>query len=309
MNPDSPLSETNLPITIQQLRAEITYKRLRELLAKNNIAVLLLKGPHLGNTVYDSPRDRLYGDLDILVRPSDFEKAADIILANGFEPFAFNEFDPEIQSDFKHWEFRSSLGIIVELHRWLSGHDRYPVDDRCLFERAESFNFGETVALGLGNEDLLLHLCLHMGTSYFHVIERKHVTDIGLLIKKRGINWPVFLQQVKTAGARAIAYYALMAAREQDGAIVPAEVMGKLRPGRLRRLWLEKYIAPRGFPIYRFPEDPIKRIKRNLLLPLLDRPGQWLNFFARTAGTKVRMVVRKLKEVVTRKRKEVGSSQ
>jgi hypothetical protein len=300
MNCNSPLSEANLPITVHLLRAEITYKKLRELLAKNNIAVLLLKGPHLGNTVYDSPRDRLYGDLDILVRPGDFEKAAGLILADGFGPFAFNEFAPEIQRDFKHWEFISPWGVMVELHRWLSGHDRYPLDSAGLFARAEKFYFGETAALGLGSEDLLLHLCLHMGTSYFQVIERKHVFDIARLLKKQKVDWPVFCERAKKAGARAIVYYALQAAHLQERATIPADVMGQLRPGKLRRLWLEKYIDPKVFPIYRFPEDPIRKIKRNLLLPLMDNPGQWRGFFWRTAGTKFRKVWRRMKEVVSR---------
>lgn len=295
MNPNSPLSEANLPITVHLLRAEVTFKKLRELLAEKGIEVLLLKGPHLGNTIYDSPKERIYGDLDVLVRPDDFEIAAAVLLENGFTPFAFDTFTPEIQRDFKHWEYRSPWGILVELHRWLSGHDRYPVDSDGLFERAEKFNFGETLALGLGTEDLLLHLCLHMGTSYFHVIERKHVADISLLIKKRRMDWPLFLQRVSNAGARAIAYYALQAAQLQENAPVPAEVMRTLRPGKMRRMWLEMSIDPGRFPIYRFPEHPLKKIKRRLLLPLLDNPGQWVVFFWRMAGTKMRMVCRVVK--------------
>jgi hypothetical protein len=295
MNPDFPLSEANLPITIHQLRAEVTFKKVRDLLTEKGIEVLLLKGPHLGSTVYDSPRDRLYGDLDILVRSKDFEGAAAMLLENGFKPFTFDTFAPEVQRDFKHWEYRSPWGIVVELHRWLSGHDRYPVDCEDLFGRAEKFYFGATEALGLGTEDLLLHLCLHMGTSYFHAIERKHVADIGLLIKKREMDWPVFLQYVKRAGARAIAYYALMTARLQEGALIPDSVMRKLRPGKLRRLWLEKSIDPSRFPIYRFPEHSIKKIKRRLLLPLLDKPSQWLGFFLRIVVTKLRMVHRMVK--------------
>ncbi len=298
MNPDSPLSDANLPITVHLLRAEVTFKNVRDLLAGKGIGVLLLKGPHLGHTVYDSPRDRLYGDLDVLVLPENFERAAAILLENGFKPFAFDSFMPEIQRDFKHWEFHSPWGTMVELHRWLSGHDRYPLDSAGLFARAEKFDFGETPALGLAPEDLLLHLCLHMGTSYFHVIERKHVADISLLIKKRRMDWPVFLQRVDRAGAMAIAYYALQAAQLQENALVPAEVMRTLRPGKIRRLWLEKSIDPGRFPIYRFPEHPLKKIKRRLLLPLLDNPRQWSGFFWRMVGTKLRMVVRRIHEVV-----------
>ncbi|MCX6556930.1 MAG: hypothetical protein NTW95_05795, partial [Candidatus Aminicenantes bacterium] len=81
----------------------------------------------------------------------------------------------------------------------------------------------------------------------------------------------------------------------QGGAKVPAEIMDKLRPGKLRRFWLEKNIDPKEFPIYRFPEHSLKKIKRRLLFPLLDRPEQWAGFFGRMAVTKFRMVSRVVK--------------
>ncbi len=162
--------------------------------------------------------------------------------------------------------------------------------------------------MGLGAEDLLLHLCLHMGTSYFHVIERKHVADIGLLIKKRDVDWQAFLQNVKMAGARSIVYYALLAAQLQQGAPVPPDFMRRIRPGKWRRIWLEKYIDPGSYPIYRFPEDSIKNIKRKLLLPLMDRPGQWAGFIWRMAGTKFRMVKRMVKRKLGERREARGKS-
>ncbi len=126
------LDQNDVAIAAMLIRAEVTFRKVRDLLAAKGIDVLLLKGPHVGSTVYESPRDRLYGDLDILVRPGDFESAAQWLKDSGFEPFAFDRFVPEVQRDFKHWEFRSPSGIVVELHRWLSGHDRYPIDSEDL---------------------------------------------------------------------------------------------------------------------------------------------------------------------------------
>lgn len=275
------LSDAELAVVAHQLRTEVTFKRTESLLAAKGIGVLLLKGPHLGNTIYNSPRERPYNDLDILVRPRDFEIAVAALLESDFQPLAYAGFSPEVQRDFKHWEFLSPWGVMVELHRWLSGHDRFDLDIDGLFLRAESFMFGETPALGLGREDLLLHLCLHMGTSYFMLIQRKHVLDIALLIGKSPLDWPVFLTRVKQAGTGAITYYSLKAAELQDKAVVPAEVFDILRPSFFRRGWLEKFIDPATFPIYRFPEHSWGRAKRLLLLPLMDRPGQWIQFIAR----------------------------
>jgi hypothetical protein len=305
MNDDSfsakSFSRSNLDIIARQLRAEATFRKVRDLFAKESIGILLLKGPHLGNTIYDSPKDRLYSDLDLLVRPSDFEEATKLLLKNDFIPFAFDKFTPEIQRDFKHWEFRSPLGILIELHRWLSGHDRFPIDCDDLFERSEKFRFGQVEAMGLGTEDLLLHLCLHMGTSYFHVIERKHVTDIKMLLTKRRLDWPIFLNRVKKAGTMAITYYALLSAKVQEKASVPDDALKMLCPWRLRRLWLEKYLDPTKYPIYRFPDHSRKMIKKKLLVPLLDRPDQWVGFLLRTIATNIRMFVRVVRSKLSKR--------
>lgn len=281
MNSDSPLSEINLPLTVQQILAEVTFQNVQKILAERDILILLLKGPHLGNTVYDSPRERFYCDLDILVRPGDFESAAALLLENGFKPFAYDAYPPETQRDFKHWEFRSPWGILVELHRWLSGHDRYPLDSDGLFARAEKFVFGETAALGLGAEDLLLHLCLHMGASFFYVIEPKHVLDIALLTRERQLNWDTFVERCLQFRLTTIAYYALLAAKEQQHAEIPGKVFARLRPGWLRRKWLARYLLPATFPIYRFPKQRLTQIKIRLLLPLIDRCSDWPRYLMR----------------------------
>jgi len=275
------MTNSNLAIAAQQLKAEVTFKKIKEILAEKNIEVILLKGPHLGNTVYDSPRERLYCDLDILVQPGDFEDAAALLLENGFKPFAYDTFTPEIQRDFKHWEFRSPWGIVVELHRWLSGHDRYPVDSAGLFARAEKFTFGETQALGLGLEDLLLHLCLHMGSSFFFVIEPKHVLDIALLTQNRQVKWDIFIERCYQFRLRTIVYYSLRAAKEQHQAEIPETVFARLRPGWLRRRWLDRYLRPGTFPIYRFPKQRLTQIKIRLLLPLIDRFSDWPRYLLR----------------------------
>jgi len=77
--------------------------------------------------------------------------------------------------------------------------------------------------------------------------------------------------------------------------MVPANVLRRLRPGKLRRLWLEKNIDPASYPIYRFPLHSLPKIKRRLLLPLLDRPGQWLGFFLRMGIAKLRWISRVIK--------------
>lgn len=277
-----------LAVAAHQLRCEAAFRKVKGIFSQLGIEIIVLKGPHLGNTIYENPWQRLYGDLDLLVKPRDFQPAAAALEKNSFKPLAFAGFNKRVQDDFKHWEYQSPQGIVVELHRWLSGHDRYPIAVDGLFARAESFTFGETAALGLGTEDLLLHLCLHMGTSYFQVIERKHIQDIALLIGKREVDWPMFMKRVGKAGAGTIAYYALSSAQLQRSAKIPDRVVKKLRPGFFRRWWIEKFIDASHFPVYRFPSQPIKMAKRKLIFPFMDRPSQWIRFVARIGNSKIK---------------------
>ena len=58
-------------------------------------------------------------------------------------------------------------------------------------------------------------------------------------------------------------------------------VFAKLRPGCLRRRWLDRYLRPETFPIYRFPEQRLTQIKIRLLLPLIDRFSDWPRYLLR----------------------------
>ena len=124
-------------------------------------------------------------------------------------------------------------------------------------------------------------------------IERKHVKDLALLVKKKNIDWHAFLSRAGQSGIKAIAYYALQAARLQHGAVIPPEVMSRLRPGILRRRWLDRCLDPRLFPPYRHPGHSLARAKRRLLLALMDRPEQWLKVVLRIGSLKLKALRRR----------------
>jgi len=68
----------------EQLLAEAAYRELARILDGGGFDYLLLKGPHLGATVYDDPSQRTYCDLDVLVRARQFKEALDALVAGGF---------------------------------------------------------------------------------------------------------------------------------------------------------------------------------------------------------------------------------
>jgi len=268
------------------MRFEAIFREIKDIFAKEAIPLILLKGPHLAHAVYKHPNERTYGDLDILVKPGDFNKAARILLENQFTLLEDDDKNLATTAQMNHWAFRSCFGQLIELHRGFTGLERHPSDLDEWFARAEEFEFGQTLALGLGTEDLLCHLCLHIGKSFFYLIEKKHIQDLDVIIRKRIIKWDAFVQRCKETRSKAITFYCLSAAQVQYGTSIPAEVLAALRPSKVRRFWLNKHLEVAAFPIYRFHAHGASHARRRLTLPLLDGVGNWGPFLVRAAWVK-----------------------
>ncbi len=100
------------------------------LLTENHIAAVVLKGTACAQ-YYDSPRLRLFGDIDLLVLPEDYDRALELFSAKGYTQL--NETDECYQ---RHVSFATPSDIDIELHRFFSDNpleDRNPVLDRLLF--------------------------------------------------------------------------------------------------------------------------------------------------------------------------------
>lgn len=279
-------AQTRLQFHVRDMRFESIFGQIKDLFGKEAITLILLKGPHLAHAVYDHPYERPFGDLDVLVKPRDFAKAARILLKNQFILLEEDDRNLATTAQTNHWAFQSRFGQLIELHRGFTGLERHPVDLDAWFSRAEAFQYGQTPALGLGTEDLLCHLCLHIGKSFFHIIEKKHIRDLDVLIRKRPIKWDFYISRCRETRSRAIAYYCLRSAHAQYGTPIPAEVLAALRPGKWRRFWLDKHLDVNAFPVYRFYARGAEHARKRLTLPLLDGFASWVPFLIRAAWVK-----------------------
>lgn len=282
--------KTLLAIIVTQVRFGLEVKNIKTICDEKNLSFIVLKGAHLGNTIYSNPVERLYCDLDLLVKPTEFLSVIGLLQSNGYDGPLEDPKRVATERAFYCLTLISPLRISVEIHRDLSGYGRYPVNIEKLFERAEVFEIDETKVHGLGSEDLLLHLCLHMIKSYFRV-ERKHVEDVALLIQRRKVNWDTFLERVADAKCCYGVYYALLAARDQLNAEIPDSVLRVLSPPRLRKRWLDLYLNPSAFPIYKYPGHEIGKVQMRLGLALMDRVSDWVPFLWKYLGIRVHDVL------------------
>lgn len=277
MNPPAAKSSAVRPVEVAafQLCAEATLELVQDALRTENIGVLTLKGMHLGHVYYDDPVEREYGDLDMLVRPAQFPRAVEALQRVGFRRVPFPSKRLATARGFYCYTLVSPYAVPVEIHRGFASHGRYFADVEQLFGHAVKFRVGRTEALGLCAEDLLCHLCVHACKSDYFFIAQKHVRDVERIVRRARVDWTELVDRLEQAGCAAGSYYLLVAANRQYGAGVPLTILELLRPRGVRRWWLDRYLNPSTFPIYRFPEHNTAQIQWRVAFPLIDNPWRW----------------------------------
>ena len=273
-----------LTTVVAQLRFGAVLRNIKAILEGQNVGFIVLKGPHLSNTIYSNPIDRVYCDLDLLVRPKDFPFVIESLLSNGYRGPLEDPNRLATERAFYCWTMVSPEGVSVEIHRAIAGYGRFPVDIDGLIERAELFEIDKIKVHGLGPEDLLLHLCVHMLKGHFKFIEKKHIQDIALLTKKRNVDWSIFLERVSNAKCSHGVYYALLAAKEQFSGEIPVWVLERLIFRGLRKAWLDLHLNPSAFPIYKYPNHKTFEIQARLGLMLMDKCSDWVPFLWKYSG-------------------------
>jgi hypothetical protein len=141
------------------------------------VEVLVLKGPILGRRHFSPPfLRRPSKDIDLAVRDCDLERAAEVLIAAGYEPA---DSIAEARRTSHHLVMYIEGRPRVELHTRLHHNTRgIPVEE--FFNRAARHELpGGTVARILCPADEILGLVLHFASdrfsSFFHLVELRQV--------------------------------------------------------------------------------------------------------------------------------------
>lgn len=131
-------------------------------LAEAGIASRVLKGPALAHLDFPDPTLRTFGDVDLLVRGRDFDRATVALSGSGH-----HRVNPELRPGFDRrfsqgTSYRTDDGLELDLHRSFTMGPfgvRLAVDD--LWRASESFWVGGHELLALPAEERFLHACYH----------------------------------------------------------------------------------------------------------------------------------------------------
>jgi hypothetical protein len=198
------------------------------------IPVIAYKGSVLTQSIYTNLALRQFGDLDIIVREADVNKARAVLFELGFSQewpereLSDWEEDLHRQQKYNYTFCRVQDRVVVELH-WniVPRYLRIPWEPQWLWRRLDSFVLADQKILTFPPEELLLTLCIH-GAN--HCWNRLHwVCDIAELTKRSDtLNWDSVLSLAQTWRAERILHLGLALAGELLDANLPKEVKRRI---------------------------------------------------------------------------------
>jgi len=246
VNTAQALREASHRNTVRNLRFYGELHRLLSALKPEGIPVILLKGIFLAEVVYGNMGLREMNDIDVLARPADLTRIADILTGMGYTPGQPICVDIvlKVQHDLPRLIKKGHAGF--EVHWNLTApRDYYNIDPGELWERAVPVHIAGCDALTLSPEDLLLHLCLH--TSYQHqfAFGLRPFCDIAETIARfdSTLDWQTIIERAALWGWQRGVYLALRMATELAGAEIPDDILERLQPVDMKEAVLETAYA------------------------------------------------------------------
>ena len=188
-------------------------------LKEHNIAIVALKNAGITKAFYKNNACSPMGDLDLLVKSSDFNKAHEIILNELGFTFKFrSEFENEdLEEAFRgggteYFKIVDGYKVWLELQwrpiagRWIQPHNEPNGND--LMDNAIEVE-GTAVKI-LSPEDNLLQVALHTAKhSYVRAPGFRLHSDVDRIVRFQDINWELFVNKVNKLQLKTAVYFSL----------------------------------------------------------------------------------------------------
>lgn len=243
------LKQEYLKQALRNIRLYQELSKLLRLLQEKNIAVIVLKGAYLAETVYDNIGLRSMSDVDLLVKKGDLLRVEQELLASGGMPEDCNRVITQYNHCFGYKLLKS--GLRMEIHWTIRDSDHpFQIDVEGLWSRAQPVTLAQAPAWALSPEDLLLHLCLHTA-KHAYEMQVRMLCDISEVVRRHGtgLDWQEIGARARQWGILRAVYLFLRLAQELLGVAVPADWLASLRPDSFDERYLtlarQKILATR----------------------------------------------------------------
>lgn len=208
---------------------------------KTGIDVIVLKGASLAEEIYKNIGLRPMGDIDLLIKEEDLQKAKTELAKLMYSSYAcptnvHETFQTIIASALTF--IRQDGKISIDVHWDIQPpHSPYKVDVNKLWKNAKPTKIAGIETLTLAPEDLLQHLCLHVD-KHIHISSKlsanplRDYCDIAEVTShfKTTFNWEYFLQNSKSCKIEQPIFEGLSIAKKYFGALIPENFLNELKP-------------------------------------------------------------------------------
>ena len=256
------------------------------------VPALFLKGPVLGMRAYGEPIWRKPGDVDVLIRRDDYNRARSVLNSLLYEVSVPTWVEEEYLNRCYEMVFKRT-DIEVDLHWSLdqSAFNRLPYsvgfEEQGLWERHTYCKLNEADIPCLSVEDALYFLCTHGGKHAW-----KHlymICDVAYLVHNQpGLDWERITELSEQLKSARITYLALYLAHTLLGIPLPGYIKDKIKtyatlPQLTRRIYSQIFGVRGSFsPLryHRIRAGLLRRPSERVLygLYLMNRKARKLSF-------------------------------
>lgn len=203
---------------------------------------LFMKGSALAYTVYPLSACRPRGDIDIWMPPAHFAQAMTVLAELGYVP-RNKEYRPPafvklVGGEQQMVNPQPGTGLIEVQQPAIRGEWirlTAAIDHAGVFERRVWVDIAGRQARVMADEDLLLHLCVHMAINHqFSMPWLRGLLDIRLLVQ-RPLDWAAIIDRAKTWRTATLTWTVLDLVVQLMGVLVPDSVLTQLAPSGLRQ--------------------------------------------------------------------------
>jgi hypothetical protein len=226
------------------------------LLSINKIPLVALKNSGITRGMYPYYGACPMGDIDVMVRKSDFRKTHEILLKNGYimkfrSPLEEENIDKAEQGGGAEYAVTLPNGdnLWFELQwrpvagRWIRP-DQEPSADE-LMDRSIEIN-GSFVRL-LAPEDNLLQVCLHTAKhTYVRSPGFRLHSDVDRIVRSSKIDWILFIKRTQELKVKTATFFSLALACDLLKTPVPEDVLNKLKPAHWKIKLITKWLQNVG---------------------------------------------------------------
>jgi len=201
---------------------------------KAGIAVIVLKGAALADTVWPNLALRPMADVDLLVKEGDLDRADRTLADLGYLPLRGDRPSEWYLRNHHHLAARRDprSGLVVEIHRSIhTPNDLFHVDVDDMWVSARPARIADSDTLVLSPEDMLTHLCLHVSAEEPFVGKLRSMADISQVVTfyEGQIDWDRMVKKAIAGNFARYLYFPLYLASHTFGVAVEERTLGRLR--------------------------------------------------------------------------------